>query len=162
MAGRADVADLGVADRAHDEVAVDRRAALGADAVVRQLVLAQGDVQVLLLAVHQVAGRTQDDIGEQAHDGDHADDRPEPPGLGSTALCVADDINDGKDIEHHDAGDHEVEHHADLRRDDLIQKVGHSLWPFFGVETRYIIANPPAAGCTRRMSSVRQHKPHHE
>ena len=90
MAGGADVAHLRVADRADHEVAVDGGAALGADAVVAELVLAQGDVKVLLLAVDEVGARPQDDVGEQAHDGDDGDDGPHPPGLRAAALGVAD------------------------------------------------------------------------
>ena len=44
MAGGADVADLRVADGADNKVTVDGGAALGANAVVGELVLAQGDV----------------------------------------------------------------------------------------------------------------------
>ena len=125
MAGRADVADLGVADRADDEVAIDRGAALGADAVVGQLVLAKGDVEVLLLAVDEVGARTQDDVGKKAHDGDDRDDGPQPPGLGTTALGVTDDVHDGKDIQHHDTGKQQVQDHANLGRDELVDKIGH-------------------------------------
>ena len=66
VARGADVADLRVAVGAHDEVLVDGRAALGADAVVGQLVLAKRDVEVLLLAVNEVGARTQDHVGEKA------------------------------------------------------------------------------------------------
>ena len=45
----ADVAHLRVAHGADDEVAVDRRAAGRAGAVVLQLVLAQGDLELLLV-----------------------------------------------------------------------------------------------------------------
>ena len=87
--------------------------------------LAQGDVEVLLLAVHQVGAGAQDDVGEQAHDGDDRDDRPKPPGLCATALGITDDVDDRQDVEHHDAGDHQVEHHTDLGRDELVKKVRH-------------------------------------
>ena len=122
VAGGADVADLRVADRADNEVAVDGGAALGADAVVAELVLAQGDVEVLLLAVDEVGARAQDDVGEQAHDGDDRDDGPHPPGLRAAALGVADDVDDGEDVEHDDAHDHEVEDHADLGGDELVEQ----------------------------------------
>lgn len=53
----AHIADLRVAHGAHDEVAVDGRAAVGAGAVVLQLVLAQGDLELLLVAVDSVRRR---------------------------------------------------------------------------------------------------------
>ena len=125
-----DVADLRVADGADHKVTVDGSAALGADAVVGELVLAQGDVQVLLLAVDEVGARAQDDVGEQAHDGDDGDDGPHPPGLGTAALGVADDVDDGEDVQHDDADDHEVEHHANLRGDELVEQFLH-VWDSF-------------------------------
>ena len=122
VTGRADVAHLRVADGTDHEVAVDGGAALGADAVVRELVLAQGNVEVLLLTVDEVGARAQDNVREDAHNRDDRYDGPDPPRLGATALRVADDVDDGQDVHHHDASHHQVEHHADLGGQELVEK----------------------------------------
>lgn len=54
MATGAHVTNLGVAHRANDKVLLDGRAALRAGAVLGKLALAQGHVQLLLLAVGRV------------------------------------------------------------------------------------------------------------
>ena len=90
-----------------------------------ELVLAQGDVQILLLAVDEVGARAKDDVGKEPHDGDDGDDRPHPPRLRAAALGVANDVDDGEDVEHDDAHDHQVEDHADLGRDELVEKFLH-------------------------------------
>lgn len=58
MTAGADIANLGIAHRADDEVLLDGRAALRAGAVLGKLALAQGHVQLLLLAVGRVGVRT--------------------------------------------------------------------------------------------------------
>ena len=61
VARGADVPHLRVADGAHHKVAVDGSTALGADAVVRKLVLTKSNVKVLLLTVDEVGAGTQDE-----------------------------------------------------------------------------------------------------
>mgnify|MGYP000169933744 CR=1 FL=1 len=67
MAAGAHVANLGVAHRTHDKVLLDGGAALRAGAVLGKLALAQGHVQLLLLAVGRVGVRAQDQVGNEAH-----------------------------------------------------------------------------------------------
>ena len=75
MAAGADIANLGIAHRADNKVLLDGRAALRAGAVLGKLALAQGHVQLLLLAVGRVGVRTQDQVGNEAHKRDRKSTR---------------------------------------------------------------------------------------
>lgn len=125
MARRAHIANLRVADRAHDEVTINGGPTLRADTIVRELMLTQRNVKILLLAIHEIGAWPQDHIRKKAHHRDNRDDCPKPPWLSTTALSVADDINDGKNIEHYNASNYQIEHQTNFRCNNLVQKVGH-------------------------------------
>ena len=73
MTAGAHVANLGVAHGADDEVFLDGRAALRAGAVLGKLALAQGHVQLLLLAVGRIGVRAQDQVGDETHKRDEGE-----------------------------------------------------------------------------------------
>jgi hypothetical protein len=125
MAGGTDVSHLGVAHGADHEVTVDGTAALGADAIMGELVLTECNIEVLLLAVDEVGTRTQDNVGEDAHDGDNGNETPEPTGIGTTSGCVSDDIDDGKDVYGDDTDHHKGQYHSNFGRDKLPEELAH-------------------------------------
>ena len=129
MAVGADVANLRVAHRADDEIAVDGRATRGTGAVVLQLVLAQGDLELLLVAIDGERRGAQDEVGDEADERDDGDDAPSPPHLGATRAGVLDDVGDREQVEHHDGDADENQHHAHLRREDQCDELLHLL-PF--------------------------------
>ncbi len=87
--------------------------------------LTQRNVKILLLAIHEIGAWPQDHIRKKAHHRDNRDDCPKPPWLSTTALSVADDINDGKNVEHYNASNYQIEHQTNFRCNNLVQKVGH-------------------------------------
>lgn len=94
MAAGAHVANLGIAHRADDEVLLDGRAALRAGAVLGKLALAQGHVQLLLLAVGRIGVRAQNQVGNEAYKRDEGDDAPCHVGAGAAAASVDEHIDD--------------------------------------------------------------------
>ena len=69
MAAGANVANLGVAHGADHKVLLDGGAALRAGAVLGKLALAQGHVQLLLLAVGRIGVRAQDQVAMRPTNG---------------------------------------------------------------------------------------------
>jgi hypothetical protein len=132
MACWANVSNLRIADWAHDKIAVDWSGALRANAVVRQLVLTKGNIKVLLLAVNEVAAWTQNNVRKQTNNRNNRNDCPHPPRLCAAALSVANNVDDGKDIKHYDANDHEVNNHTYLRCNNLIKNLLHLTAPSAG------------------------------
>jgi len=125
MAAGADVANLGIAHRADDEVLLDGRAALGAGAVLGKLALAQGHVQLLLLAVGRVGVRTQDQVGDEAHKRDKGDDAPCHVGAGAAATSVDEHIDDRQHIQGDDEANEGIDDAHKLRRHELGDVLGH-------------------------------------
>lgn len=99
MAAGAHVANLGVAHWADDKVLLDGGAALRAGAVLGKLALAQGHVQLLLLAVGRVGVRTQDQVGDEAHKRNQGDDAPCHVGAGAAAASVDEHIDDRQHVQ---------------------------------------------------------------
>lgn len=130
MAAGADIANLGVAHRADDEVLLDGRAALRAGAVLGKLALAQGHVQLLLLAVGRVGVRTQDQVGDEAHKRDEGDDAPCHVGAGAAAASVDKHIDDRQHIEGDDKANEGIDDAHKLRRHELGDVLGHWGVPF--------------------------------
>lgn len=54
MARGAHIAHLRVTQRAHHEIAVDRSATLGTNAIVRKLVFAKRDIEILLFSINKI------------------------------------------------------------------------------------------------------------
>lgn len=125
MTGWAHVTYLRVADGAHDKIFIDRGTALRTNTVVRELMLAQSDVKVLLFAINKIGAWTQNHICKQAHNWNNRDDRPQPPRFCTTTLRIAYDIDDRQHIQHNHANEHEVEHHHDLGGDELVEDSLH-------------------------------------
>ena len=65
LAGGAYVANLRVADGAHDKVLLDGGTAIGAVAVLGKLTLAKSHLELLLLAIGGVHAGTHDQVGDQ-------------------------------------------------------------------------------------------------
>lgn len=129
VAARAHVADLGVAHGAHHEILLDGGAALRAAAVLGQLTLAQGHVELLLLAIGEHGAGAQHEIGDQAHERDDGDDAPHPGLLHAATARIDDHIGDREGIERHDAGDERVDDSHELRRHDLLNVLRHTAGP---------------------------------
>lgn len=125
MAAGADVANLGVAHRADHKVLLDGRAALRAGAVLGKLALAQGHVQLLLLAVGRVGVRAQDQIGNEAHKRDEGDDAPCHVGAGAAAASVDEHIDDRQHIQGDDKANEGIDDAHKLRRHELGDVLGH-------------------------------------
>ena len=125
MAAGAYVANLGVAHRADDEVLLDGCAALRAGAVLGKLALAQGHVQLLLLAVGRVGVRAQDQVGDEAHKRDEGDDAPCHVGAGATAASVDEHIDDRQHIQGDDKANEGIDDAHKLRRHELGDVLGH-------------------------------------
>lgn len=125
MAAGAYVANLGIAHRADDEVLLDGRAALRAGAVLGKLALAQGHVQLLLLAVRRVGVRTQDQVGNEAHKRDEGDDAPCHVGAGAAAASVDEHIDDRQHIQGDDKANEGIDDAHKLRRHELGDVLGH-------------------------------------
>lgn len=125
MAAGAHVANLGVAHRAHDKVLLDGRAALRAGAVLGKLALAQGHVQLLLLAVGRVGVRAQDQVGDEAHKRDQGDDAPCHVGAGAAAASVDEHIDDRQHVQGDDKAHEGIDDAHKLRRHELGDILGH-------------------------------------
>ena len=125
MAAGAYVANLGVAHRADDEVLLDGRAALRAGAVLGKLALAQGHVQLLLLAVGRVGVRAQDQVGDETHKRDEGDDAPCHVGAGAAAASVDEHIDDRQHIQGDDKANKGIDDAHKLRRHELGDVLGH-------------------------------------
>ena len=125
MAAGADVANLGVTHRADDEVLLDGCAALRAGAVLGKLALAQGHVQLLLLAVGRVGVRAQDQVGNEAHKRDEGDDAPCHVGAGAAAASVDEHIDDRQHIQGDDKANKGIDDAHKLRRHELGDVLGH-------------------------------------
>lgn len=125
MAAGADVANLGIAHGADDEVLLDGRATLRAGAVLGKLALAQGHVQLLLLAVGRVGVRAQDQVGDEAHKRDEGDDAPCHVGAGAAAASVDEHIDDRQHIQGDDKANEGIDDAHKLRRHELGDVLGH-------------------------------------
>ena len=125
MAAGANVANLGIAHRADDEVLLDGRAALRAGAVLGKLALAQGHVQLLLLTVGRVGVRTQDQVGDEAYKRDESDDAPCHVGAGAAAASVDEHIDDRQHIQGDDKTNEGIDDAHKLRRHELGDVLGH-------------------------------------
>lgn len=125
MAAGADIANLGIAHRADDEVLLDGRAALRAGAVLGKLTLAQGHVQLLLLAVGRVGVRAQDQVGNEAYKRDEGDDAPSHVGAGAAAASVDKHIDDRQHIQGDDKANEGIDDAHKLRRHELGDVLGH-------------------------------------
>ena len=125
MAAGADVANLGIAHRADDEVLLDGRAALRAGAVLGKLALAQGHVQLLLLAVGCVGVRTQNQVGDEAYKRDEGDDAPCHIGAGAAAASVDEHIDDRQHVQGDDKANEGIDDAHKLRRHELVDVFGH-------------------------------------
>ena len=125
MAAGAHVANLGVAHWADDKVLLDRGAALRAGAILGKLALAQGHVQLLLLAVGRVGVRTQDQIGDEAHKRDEGDDAPCHVGAGAAAASVDEHIDDRQHVQGDDKANEGIDDAHKLRRHELRDVLGH-------------------------------------
>lgn len=125
MAAGADVANLGIAHRADDEVLLDGRAALRAGAVLGKLALAQSHVQLLLLAVGRVGVRAQNQVGDEAYKRDEGDDAPRHVGAGAAAASVDEHIDDRQHIQGDDKADEGIDDAHKLRRHELGDVLGH-------------------------------------
>lgn len=125
MAAGAHVANLGIAHRADNEVLLDGSAALRAGAVLGKLALAQGHVQLLLLAVGRVGVRAQDQVGNEAHKRDEGDDAPCHVGAGAAAASVDKHIDDRQHIQGDDKANEGIDDAHKLRRHELGDVLGH-------------------------------------
>lgn len=125
MAAGAHVANLGVAHRADDKVLLDGRAALRAGAVLGKLALAQGHVQLLLLAVGRVGVRAQDQVGNEAYKRDEGDNAPCHVGAGAAAASVDEHIDDRQHIQGDDKANKGIDDAHKLRRHELGDVLGH-------------------------------------
>ena len=125
MAAGADVANLSVAHRADDEVLLDGRATLRAGAVLGKLALAQGHVQLLLLAVGRVGVRAQDQVGDEANKRDEGDDALCHVSAGAAATSVDEHIDDRQHIQGDDEADEGIDDAHKLRRHELGDVLGH-------------------------------------
>ena len=119
MAAGAYVANLRIADGADHEVLLDRCAAFRAGAVLGELTLAEGDIELLLLAVGEVGVGAQHDIAHESGDRNKRDDGPKR-GIGHTAaLGIDHDIDHGKDVERDKEAQKRVNRGHKLRRQEL-------------------------------------------
>lgn len=125
MAAGAHVANLGVAHGADHKVLLDGGTALGAGAVLGKLALAQGHVQLLLLAVGRVGMRAQDQVGDEAHKRDKGDDAPCHVGAGATAAGVDEHIDDRQHVQGDDKANKGIDDAHKLRRHELGDVLGH-------------------------------------
>lgn len=125
MAAGAHVANLRIAHRADDEILLDGRAALRAGAVLGKLALAQGHVQLLLLAVGRVGVRAQDQVGDETHKRDEGDDTPCHVGAGAAAASVDEHIDDRQHIQGDDKANEGIDDAHKLRRHELGDVLGH-------------------------------------
>lgn len=125
MAAGAHVTNLGVAHWADDKVLLDGSAALRAGAVLGKLALAQGHVQLLLLAVGRVGVRAQDQVGDEAHKRDEGDDAPCHVGAGAAAASVDEHIYDRQHIQGDDKANKGIDDAHKLRRHELGDVLGH-------------------------------------
>ena len=130
MAAGADVANLGIAHRADHKVLLDGRAALRAGAVLGKLALAQGHVQLLLLAVGRVGVRAQNQVGDEAYKRDEGDDAPCHVGAGAAAASVDEHIDDRQHIQGDDKANEGIDDAHKLRRHELGDVLGHWGVPF--------------------------------
>ena len=125
MAAGTHVANLGIAHRADDEVLLDGRPALRAGAVLGKLALAQGHVQLLLLAVGCVGVRAQDQVGDEAYKRDEGDDAPCHVGACAAAASVDEHIDDRQHIQGDDKANEGIDDAHKLRRHELGDVLGH-------------------------------------
>ena len=125
MAAGAHVANLGVAHGADNKVLLDGGAALRAGAVLGKLALAQGHVQLLLLAVGRIGVRTKDQVGDETHKRDEGDDAPCHVGTGAAAAGVDEHIDDRQHIQGDDEADEGIDGAHKLRRHELGDVFGH-------------------------------------
>ena len=125
MAAGAHVANLGVAHGADDKVLLDGGAALRAGAVLGKLALAQGHVQLLLLAVGRVGVRAQDQVGDEANKRDEGDDAPCHVGAGTAAASVDEHIDDRQHVQGDDKANKGIDDAHKLRRHELVDVFGH-------------------------------------
>lgn len=125
MAAGTYVANLGIAHRADDEVPLDGRAALRAGAVLGKLALAQGHVQLLLLAVGRIGVRAQDQVGNEAHKRDKGDNAPCNVGAGAAAASVDKHLDDRQHIQGDDKANEGIDDAHKLRRHELGDVLGH-------------------------------------
>ena len=126
VAARADVAHLGVANRAHHEVLLDGAAAMRAGAVLGKLALAQSHVELLLLAVGEVGVRPQDVVCDKAHKGQKGKQAPCPEVLGPAAARIDEHVYHREDIQRDDERDEEVDDEHHLRRHELLDVLHHT------------------------------------
>ena len=125
VAAGADVAHLGIAYRADDEILLDGSAALRAGAVLGKLTLAQGHVEFLLLAVGHIGAGAQHQVGDQAHERNEGHETPNPKQLDAAALGVDENVDDGEQVERDHEGDEGVDGHHQLRGQELRDVLGH-------------------------------------
>ena len=135
MAAGADVANLGIAHGAHHKVLLDGAAALGAAAVLSKLTLAQGHVELLLLAIGHVRVRTKHQVGNEAHERDEGNDAPCPKGAHAATLGVDEHVHHGKDVQSGDETNKQIDRHHELRRHELLDVLRHASY----------LSNPPAS-----------------
>ena len=158
MAAGADVANLGIAHRADDEVLLDGRAALRAGAVLGKLALAQGHVQLLLLAIGGVHAGTHDQVGDQTDKRNEGKQAPRPKCLNTATFGVDEDVSDGKQVKGDDERDENIDDHHQLRRHKLLDVLGHADIPFSRLRTAqswsqsFGIVYPCSVSCTLRIT----------
>lgn len=125
MAAGAHVANLGIAHGADHKVFLDGGATLRAGAVLGKLALAQGHVQLLLLAVGRVGMRAQDQVGDEAHERNEGDDAPCHVGAGAAAASVDEHIDDRQYVQGDDKANKGIDDAHKLRRHELRDVLGH-------------------------------------
>lgn len=125
MAAGAHVANLGVAHRADHKVLLDGRTALRAGAVLGKLTLAQGHVQLLLLAVGRIGVRAQDQVGNEAYKRDEGNDAPGHVSASAAAAGVNKHIDDRQHVQGDDKANKGIDDAHKLRRHELGDVLGH-------------------------------------
>ena len=119
MARRAHVLQARMAVRAQDVVVLHRIAAVGALAVLHELALLEGHLELLLVTVDLQKGRTQQAVRHDADERDEGDDAPHIP-IGAAHIRIAGNPHDGQDVQ--DGKQHDHDAHGEHARPHQVHK----------------------------------------
>ena len=113
-----------MAVRAHDVVRFNRVTAGRALAVLHELALLQGYLELLLIAIDLQQGRAKQAVRNDADKRHKRDDAPNVP-MRPAHVRVADDPHDRKNIKHHKQHNEDRERCHQFRRNELRHQFGH-------------------------------------
>ena len=121
--------------RAQDVIRLNGVTAVGAFAVVHELALLEGHLELLLVTVDLQQGRTQQAVRHDADERDEGDDAPHIP-IGAAHIRIAGNPHDGQDVQDGKQHDHDGKRRLDLRRDQLRKQFAHNV-PILSFDRRF-------------------------